>query len=78
MPTDVRNLTGEQFETHISAQVEHCRPRTASIRFGDLQQFFKWAVEEREIDVSPMAHMKRPHVPEEAPRCSQEMISERC
>jgi hypothetical protein len=38
MPTDVRNLTREVVETYISVQVEHYRPKTASIRFGDLQQ----------------------------------------
>lgn len=50
MPVDVRGLTGEHVETYIAVQVERYRPKTASIRFGDLQQFFKWAVEEREMD----------------------------
>ena len=68
MPTNIRNLTREHVETYISVQVEHYRPKTASIRFGDLQQLFKWAVEECEIDDSPMINMKRPHVPEEPPR----------
>ena len=54
MPTDARTLTREHVETYIAVQVERFRPKTASIRFGDLQQFFKWAVEEREIDFSPM------------------------
>jgi len=67
MPTDARNLTREHVETYISVQVERFRPKTASIRFGDLQQFFKWAVEEREMDSSPMINMRRPHVPEEPP-----------
>jgi len=67
IPTDVRNLTRERVETYISEQVECFRPKTASIRFGDLQQFFKWAVEEREMDYSPMVNMKRPLVPEEPP-----------
>ncbi len=67
MPTDARNLTREHVETYMSVQVERFRPKTASIRFGDLQQFFKWAVEEREMDASPMINMRRPHVPEEPP-----------
>jgi site-specific recombinase XerD len=67
MPTDTRHLTREHVETYVALQIERYRPKTAQIRFGDLQQFFKWAIEEREIDVSPMAHMKRPHVPEEPP-----------
>ncbi len=58
MPTDVRDLTREPVETYISVQVERYRPKTASTRFGDLQQFLKWAVEEREMDSSPMVNMK--------------------
>jgi hypothetical protein len=57
-------LSKEDLETYISVQIERDGPQTASIRFGDLQQFFKWPVEEREIDHPPMANMKRPHVPE--------------
>lgn len=64
MPTDVRNLTRAPVETYISVQVERDRPKTASIRFGDLQPFFKWVVEEREMDDSPMVNMKSPHVPD--------------
>jgi len=67
MPTDMPHLTREPVETYIALQVERYRPKTTSIRFGDLQQFFKWAVEEREMDISPMINMKRPHVPEDPP-----------
>jgi site-specific recombinase XerD len=67
MPTNIHALTREHVETYISEQVERYRPKTASIRFGDLQQFFKWAVEEREADHSPMVNMRRPQVPEEPP-----------
>jgi ketosteroid isomerase-like protein len=67
MPTDVQHLTREHVETYMAFQVEHFRPKPAQIRFGDLQQFFRWAVEEREMSSSPMANMKRPLVPEEPP-----------
>jgi site-specific recombinase XerD len=67
MPTDVRQLVREHVETFMVVQVERYRPKTAQVRYGDLQQFFKWAVEEREIVHSPMTNMKRPHVPEEPP-----------
>jgi len=68
MPTQAHRLTREHVETFIADQVSRHRPKTAQIRFGDLQQFFRWAVEEREIPVSPMANMKRPQVPEEPPQ----------
>jgi site-specific recombinase XerC len=68
MPTSARLLTREHVEIYIADQVQRWRPKTAQIRYGDLQQFFKWALEEREIDASPMANMKRPQVPEEPPQ----------
>lgn len=67
MPTSVPRLSREHVETFIADQVARLKPKTAQIRYGDLQQFFRWAVEEREIPVSPMVNMKRPHVPEEPP-----------
>lgn len=67
MPTLVERLTREHVEMFVADQVSKYRPKTAQIRFGDLQQFFRWAVEEREIAVSPMINMKRPQVPEEPP-----------
>jgi len=32
----VRNITREHVETYICMQVDRSRPKTASIRFGDL------------------------------------------
>ena len=37
---------------------------TASVRFRALQQFFTWCLDEEELDVSPMAKMRPPVVPE--------------
>ncbi len=65
LPTDIERLTREHVELLIADQVERWKPKTASIRYGDLQQFFKWAVEDREIRRSPMENMRRPHVPEQ-------------
>lgn len=38
-------------------------PATASVRFRALQQLFGWLVDEEEIDVSPMAEMRKPVAP---------------
>jgi site-specific recombinase XerD len=38
---------------------------TVSVRYRALQQFFKWCVEEGELDANPMARMKAPIVPEQ-------------
>src|ERR1700679_3878590 len=63
-PTVLESVTREHLELFVVYQLERGRPKTALIRFGDLQQFFKWALEEREIAMDPMANMSRPHVPE--------------
>jgi site-specific recombinase XerD len=65
MPTCVTKITREQVETYIAEQARHWKPKTAQIRFGDLQLFFKWAAEDPEVTSSPMVNMRRPQVPEE-------------
>lgn len=64
LPGVVESITREHLELFVEDQLARWKPKTASVRFGDLQQFFKWCVEEREIPASPMLHMGRPHVPE--------------
>jgi len=63
-PTAVDRIGREHLELFLGEQIERWRPKTAQIRYGALRQFFKWAVEEREIPESPMANMKPPSVPE--------------
>jgi len=43
------------------------KPATAHNRYRALHSFFKWAIDEQEIDASPMANTKPPLVPEEPP-----------
>src|SRR5438067_2021021 len=70
MPTELHNIRREHVEAFISYLLTKIdprrgrtlRPATASNRFKSLQAFFKWAEEEGEIKVSPMARMKPPHV----------------
>jgi site-specific recombinase XerD len=40
-------------------------PATAANRFRALQAFFKWLVEDELLEVSPMAKMRQPHIPEQ-------------
>ncbi len=64
MPTTVDRVNRDHIETFIADQLERWRPKTAQIRFGALQQFCKWCVEEGEITESPMRNMKPPSIPE--------------
>lgn len=65
LTTDVSLVTREHVELYIADQVARWKPKTALVRYGDLQQFFKWCQSEREIPASPMANMTRPQVPEQ-------------
>jgi site-specific recombinase XerD len=60
MPTTVSSLTREHLESFIVDLTERFKPATAIVRFKSLQQFFRWAVEEGEIAISPMANMTTP------------------
>jgi len=58
---DVRRRDVEGYIAHL---LERYKPGTGLTRYQDLQQFFKWCVDEGEIEVSPMAKMTPPILPE--------------
>jgi len=64
MPTEVDRINREHVESFIADQLERWKPKTAAVRYGDLLQFFKWAVGDGEIPISPMVNMDPPVVPE--------------
>lgn len=63
-PVDVADVKRRDVEAYISFLLERYKPGTALTRYQDLQQFFKWCVDEEEIPVSPMAKMTPPLLPE--------------
>jgi site-specific recombinase XerD len=65
MPVKVASIRREHVEAFMDELNARTKPATASNRFRALQQFFKFLVEEGEIDRSPMERMKRPAVPVE-------------
>jgi site-specific recombinase XerD len=67
MPTDLTMITREHVEEFIADQLARWKPGTANNRYRSLQAFFKWIVDEGELNVSPMAKMKPPTVPESPP-----------
>jgi site-specific recombinase XerD len=64
MPTAARSVRREHVESYIARRRETVKATTLSLEFRALQQFWKWALEEEEIDRSPMERMKAPRVPE--------------
>ncbi|MGH9281083.1 MAG: tyrosine-type recombinase/integrase [Acidimicrobiales bacterium] len=75
MPLGVAAIRRQHIEAFMDDLNARTKPATASNRFRALQQFFKFAVEEGEIDVSPMERMRRPTVPvEPVPVLSAEQL----
>lgn len=67
-PRRVADVRREDIEARlVERQDAGMRPATLSQRFRSLQQFFKWLAAKGEIDGSPMATMRPPHVPETPP-----------
>jgi site-specific recombinase XerD len=64
MPTTARAVRREHVESYIAARRDAVKPATQSVEFRALQQFWKWALDEEEIDRSPMERMKPPRVPD--------------
>lgn len=67
MPDSATGIHREHVEEFINDQLARWKPTTAANRFGGLQQFFKWLVEEGEIPASPMRNIPPPKVPENPP-----------
>jgi len=63
-PTSIDRIEREYVELFIADQLARWKPKTARIRYGNLQQFFKWCVEEGEIIETPMKNVRPPSVPE--------------
>lgn len=64
MPTAARAVRREHVEAYLADRRDKIKPASLSIAFRALQQFWKWALEEEEIDRSPMELMKPPRVPD--------------
>ena len=66
MPQAVAGVHREHVEAFLADLLERGRSAsTAKTRYGGLDVFFKWCVEEGEVTDSPMRNMKPPQVPEQ-------------
>ncbi|HUG47987.1 MAG TPA: tyrosine-type recombinase/integrase [Candidatus Limnocylindria bacterium] len=64
MPTAARAVKREHVESYLADRRDKIKPASLSIAFRALQQFWKWALEEEEIERSPMERIKAPRVPD--------------
>src|SRR5690349_366259 len=64
MPTAARTVRREHVESYIALRRDQVRPTSLSVEYRALQQFWRWALEEEEIERSPMEKMHAPRVPD--------------
>jgi site-specific recombinase XerD len=64
MPTTVRAVRREHLESYLAERRDQIAPSTLSLEYRALQQFWKWAAEEDEIERNPMEKMRAPKVPD--------------
>lgn len=67
MPANAASIRREHVEAWIEQLLERFKPATAAVRFRSLQQFFRWLLEEGEIDRNPMERMTAPKIPDQPP-----------
>jgi len=67
MPTNPDLITKEHLESFITDLLARWKPATANNRYRGLQRYFRWLVDEGEIENSPMDKMRPPKVPEQPP-----------
>jgi Site-specific recombinase XerD len=67
LPLGIAAIRREHIEAFVTDLLARFKPATASVRYRALQTFFKWLVAEGELEASPMARMRPPHVPETSP-----------
>jgi site-specific recombinase XerD len=65
MPSQVSAITREHLESFFARELDRVSPTSVHIRYRAIQAFFKFCVEDGEIEVSPMVNMKPPVVPEQ-------------
>ena len=65
-PTEIDKVTKALIEGWLAdGFTAGAKPATVALRYRSVQQFWKWALAEGEVEVDPMATMHPPHVPEQ-------------
>lgn len=63
-PSRLADIERQHVAEHLAWLVDNRAAATAAQRYASLGQFFRWAVEEGELDASPMDGLKKPRVPD--------------
>jgi site-specific recombinase XerC len=54
----------EHVEMFLERELDEQKPSTVATRFRSLRLFWRWCVEESEVQASPMERMRPPTIPE--------------
>ncbi len=65
LPTSAAAVSRGHLEAFLADLADRVSAATTAKHYRSLQQLFRWLVEDGEIDVSPMAKMRPPQVPEQ-------------
>ena len=66
MPTDVAAITREHIEAWLAQMLDAAKAAaTVARHYRNLQQLWRWLVDDGEVPASPMARMRPPAVPEQ-------------
>lgn len=63
-PTTVDAITADEIRGYLAHVLDTRASATAKQRYASLKQFFKWAIEEDELDTDPMDRVRPPKVVE--------------
>lgn len=67
LTTAVEAVTKTHIKAFVASRLATVKPATVSVQFRALQQFWKWALAEGEVETAPMAAVKPPIVPLDPP-----------
>lgn len=65
LPVGVGLIKREHIEGYLGKRRTEVKPTSVSIELRVLAKFWAWALDEDEVEVSPMAKMKGPKIPDE-------------
>ena len=65
MPTDAATVTREYIEAWLADLHQRLSPATVARHYRNLQQLWRWLIDDGEITRSPMERMRPPAVPEQ-------------
>jgi len=64
LPRALHEIEREHVEQFLLDQLTRLRPASAASRFAGLRAFFRWALDQGQIDSNPLEKMRPPTVPE--------------